>query len=294
MRPDRALLLPLLFAVPALQDPAPQKPTPSPAPVERLTAWPELDSAGKTQVETDVQRLRKASTPEMASGAEAGLLAAGAGAVPYLLPTLAHEEGEAAKRIDSMLLQLTDARHTRLLAAGFTDKSPVIRSWCLRRCATFPDEGLRAQAEAVLTTLSKQGKKADREEMYGAALCVVSTGSNAGLAYLTPYAIDEWGKRGGELRAALQALRGPEATKTVAPMLAGEDRKQIVAGLNLLAGCGDASAIPLVKPFLDNTDNSIRVAAINAMRGIVDNAPPLDKLPVFEAIELAKEWKKRG
>jgi hypothetical protein len=44
---------------------------------------------------------------------------------------------------------------------------------------------------------------------------------------------------------------------------------------------------------LDDTDNSIRVAAINAMRGIVDGELPITNLPVFEAIELAKKWKEK-
>jgi len=49
-----------------------------------------------------------------------------------------------------------------------------------------------------------------------------------------------------------------------------------------------------VKRELDSTDNSIRIAAINAMRGIVDGDLPIANLPVFEAIELAKKWKERG
>jgi hypothetical protein len=293
MRTPRSLLA-IPFLLPLLQVPA-QKPSPPPSPIERATAWPALDGEAEAQVETDVQRLRKASTPEMASGAEAGLLAAGAGAVPLLLPTLAHEKDpEALKRIDSVLLRLTDARHTRLLAAGFTDKSPIIRGWCLRRCAAFPDAELRAQAEAALAVLTKPGKKPEREELYAAALCVVSTGNAAGLAHLTPFAVDEWGKRGGELRAALEAVRSPEAAAVCAPLVESKDRKQIVGGLNLLAGCGDPGSVARVRPFLDSTDNSIRVAAINAMRGIVDGDPPLDKLAVFEAIEMAKEWKTRG
>jgi hypothetical protein len=63
----------------------------------------------------------------------------------------------------------------------------------------------------------------------------------------------------------------------------------------MLAGCGiKPDALPLVRPNLDSTDNSIRVAAINAMRGIVDGEPPIANLPVFEAIELAKKWKDKS
>ena len=44
-------------------------------------------------------------------------------------------------------------------------------------------------------------------------------------------------------------------------------------------------------PFLDETDNSIRIEAINALRGIVDGDQPIDKLSAFQAIEVANEWK---
>jgi hypothetical protein len=37
----------------------------------------------------------------------------------------------------------------------------------------------------------------------------------------------------------------------------------------------------------------VRVAAINALRGIVDGQEPLEELSVFGAIELAKTWKVR-
>ena len=68
---------------------------------------------------------------------------------------------------------------------------------------------------------------------------------------------------------------------------------QTVAGLRLLAGCGDASALAAVGRHLDSSDNSIRIEAINACRGIVDGDPPLARLSAFEAIEVAKKWKGR-
>jgi hypothetical protein len=80
----------------------------------------------------------------------------------------------------------------------------------------------------------------------------------------------------------------------VAKLLAATKRKTKVAGLRLIAACGEKeSAKHLVLPFLDENDNSLRVAAINALRGIVDGDPPLNKLSVFEAIERANKWKAR-
>ena len=72
-----------------------------------------------------------------------------------------------------------------------------------------------------------------------------------------------------------------------------DDRLNIVAGLRLLGGCGDEDSAKRVSPYLDSQDNQIRVAAINAARGIVDGDGPMEQLSVFKAIEVAKMWKRR-
>jgi hypothetical protein len=287
-----ASLLFAAFAVgaPALaQDPAPKPPEE----IKRLESWPEITPQALQTVRTDVQRLRKARTPEMSAEAEAALVGAGAGIVPELLPTLAKEkDGEAVERVQRVLTAVTSAEHTRLLARYFEDKSPEVRVFALRRCAAFPDPGVRESAEAALARVAKQGDKADPMERYAAALATTSSGSLAGFDILADSARTSWAKRGPEMRAALEALRGPEAAGRGVALLAGE-RDDVLAGLSLLSGCGDKASAAQIKKFLDSDDHQIRVAAINALRGIVEGAPPLDKLPVFEAIELAKEWKAR-
>ena len=106
-------------------------------------------------------------------------------------------------------------------------------------------------------------------------------------------ALDEWGKRGVELRAALGGVRGPEASKIMVEKLKDADRKKKVAVMHVLSGCGDKSVALYLRPALDDDDNSIRVAAINALRGMVDGDPPVEQLSVFEAIEMAKLWKSK-
>lgn len=269
--------------------------------VERLEAWPAVED--EHQVELDVERLRKARTKEMGEQAHAGLVAAGAGVVPELLTVFAREKDEdAVERIEAVLLAVTGAAHTRLLARSFEDESDRVRCFALARVAAFPDRGVRPQASAALerararVAKEKKPKKGStaREEAYRAALCCAASGSVEGLEELVERAADGWKKSGAEIRVALEAVRSPEATALVAPVLKEEARERRVAALRVLAGCGDEeSATGIVAPFLDSSDNTLRVAAINALRGIVDGEPPLDKLAVFEAIERAGAWKKR-
>jgi hypothetical protein len=262
-------------------------------PIEYLTAWPA--PANKDAVLVDIEKLCKLRTPEMGVQARESLESTGAAAVPFLLERLGKERDEnAAKRVREVLVAVTAAGQTRLLAKEFDSRFETTKTFALWRAAAFPDPAIRPAAEAAWQRIDKLGAKADPEQRYAAALCAASAGSLIGVDVLQETALKTWDRRGVELRSALEGVRGPEATKIVLAKLKDADQKQKVAVLRLLAGCGDKSALPVVKPFLDDDDNQLRVSAINACRGIVDGAPPLEQLPVFEAIETAKKWKERS
>lgn len=296
-------ILPIFAALAALalaaraEDP-PKKDGPAPAAqktVERLTAWPK--PADKDQLMTDIERLVKATIPEMAEGGRAGLLATGAACTPFVLERYGRERDEAVKkRLFEILVATTGAEHTRLLAKEFAGKQLASRTFALWRAAQFPDPEIRKDADAAWIRVQKSGDKADVDERYAAALCCASTGSIVGLEGLWDATLTskEWDKKKRELRAALAGARGKEATAFVLAKLDDKaDRKVKVAVLRMLAGCGDKESAARVRPFLDDEDNQIRVAAINALRGIVDGADPIDDLSAFEAIEMAKEWKNK-
>jgi hypothetical protein len=261
--------------------------------VKRLEKWPEVDE--KT-VKTDIERLRKARTREMGVLGRVALVEAGAGVVPLLLPKLGVEKDKAAiGRIVTVLDSVTGAPHTRLLAEYFDHRSIPIHTWALRRAALFPDPGILDSAEKAFAKASgRKKRKYDKDEVLAAALCTTSAGSFVGFEILVQRAAKHWGESGKAIHTALTALRGAEATERVAALLAEDSRQSKVAALRLLAACGEGQqATSLVAPLLDSSDNSLRVGAINALRGIVDGDPPLDKLSVFEAIERAKKWKSR-
>lgn len=288
-----ALALALCAAPLSPRTPAPQDPPAEGEELQRLEAWPELERDTLETVRTDIARLRKAHTPEMGEEAQGALIRVGAGIVPELLPALGKErEEEARARIELVLTRVTDARHTRLLAAEFESRALEVRVFCLSRVSAFPDPGVRAAADAAWARVAKAGAKADARERFAAALCAASAGSVAGFDELAQRAEKRWAEDGAAIRAALAGSRGPEAAEKAVALLGGKRGEQ-VAGLNLLSACGTRDNGSAVRPFLDSDDNQLRVAAINAARGMVDGEGPLDKLPVFEAIELAAKWKNR-
>lgn len=260
--------------------------------VKRLDAWPEVQD--RKALKLEVTRLRKARTEEMGAEAHAALVAIGDGAAPELLRALASEKDEDAReRIVAVLDELTDGRHTRLLAKSFGERAVSVRLWSLQRAARFADPGIRAAAEAAFAEADGRKRDRDAEEVWAAAACAASAGSAVGLDALIADSGERWKEHGEVTHLALGRLRGPEATRRVLPLLEGE-RAEKVTALRLLAACGDReTAVPLVRPLLDQTDNSLLVGAINALRGIVDGDPPLGKLSTFEAIERAQKWKAR-
>ncbi len=265
--------------------------------VQRLEAWPEVAKDQRAELEKDVERLRKASTVDMGTQAHAALVARGAGAAPLLLDKLGKEKDPAARlRLEATLAAITGAPHTRLLAQRFGDGSEHVRVFALRRAAVFPDPGLR---EAALAAWSKATdaaakSKAGELELYATALAVTSSGALEAFPRLCEEAESRWKDCGEEIRAAAAGARGPAATELAAGLLKSASDQRSVAILRVLASCGDPEGAPrLVKRYLDSENSQVRVAAINALRGIVDGEPPLDKLSAFDAIELAKKWKQR-
>ena len=260
-------------------------------PVERLKEWPKLTS--KKRVATDIQRLRKASTEEMAEQALAALVEDGAMVAPLLLRALEKERDEDAReRIVEVLDAVVGAPHTRLLSPWFESKKLEVRVWTLRRAALYADAGLNKAAAAAWKRLGRQ-KQPDPTERFANALCLVSTGDLTGMPSIMQRAQSNWRKDRLEIRTVMEAVRGPQATAFLLERLHDGKRSEKSAALRLLAGCGTPQSAKHLRPYLDSTDNGLRVDAINAARGIVLGEPPLDKLPVFDAIELAKRWLER-
>ncbi|MFT7668881.1 MAG: hypothetical protein ACI8X5_001581 [Planctomycetota bacterium] len=259
---------------------------------ERLSAWPEVDDKA---VGKEVSRLRKARTEVMGDEARAALLAIGSGAAPGLLSKLGHEKDEdAIARICEVLEAVTDARHTRLLAPYFTDKSSAVRVWSLNRVSGFPDPELRAASEKAYASADGKKRGRDAAEVLAAAICCASTGSFIGFEAICDDVEENWALRKSRLYSALSGLRGAEASERVVKRLEADSRAKNIAALRLFSACGDEKhAKKYVVPFLDSSDNGLLIGAINALRGIMDGDPPITNLSVFQAFEEAKKWKER-
>jgi len=269
------------------------------AQVERLEAWPEL--ADGAAAKREIARLRKAQTEEMGKDAAAQIRLEGAAYAPLLLDALGKErDADSRARITAALDSITVAAHTRLLALEWAHANEHVQAYALERVASFPDAGLVERARALYVALlaraedPKAKDKPDEEQLDRAAITALSTGALEGLPRCLALAERDWKRSGERLRTAAAGAKGPAADVLLEAALTGASSDNArVATLLILGVAGTNECVSVVRQFLDSEANSVRVATINALRGIVDSAPPLENISVFMAIEEVKRWKER-
>lgn len=268
-----------------------------PQAIEHQKSWPKLERKQLTEVERAVAKLKKASSEAMEEEGRSRLLELGSGAGPELLRALGKEKDEGARaRISELLERVTGAEHTRLLTPYFDHKSPNLRRWCLRRCAAFPDSGTQAAALAALHKALNPGKRKplDAEEVFATALAACASGDLGAMKLLYPRAKEAWKLEGPALHVALGALQGEAASEQLLALLEATERKDQLVALRFLAATGQGpSCIDAIAGFLDEQDSELLIAAINALRSIVENKAPLPRLSAFDAITRGKEWKSK-
>jgi hypothetical protein len=258
----------------------------------KLKAWPKPKSQGG--LKDQVARLRQDRSEDVAAEAHARLISMGSSAAPLLIRSLGKEKNkDARERIRFVLANLLDQQHSRLVAGSFGDKSIDVRVWALITVSRTPDPGLQKTVLGHWNALAKRGDKAQEVERYATGLCLLSIQDPLGLEPVVSATISHWKERAAQIRDVLNGLRSAAFDEALLGRLKATDRKQQSAALRLIAAGGTPATLSAVAPFLDSGDPTLRVDAINACRVLVAGEPPLDRIPVFEAIELAKTWKAR-
>ncbi len=276
--------------------------TPAVAQDEHATAWP--DAKDEPALKLAVQQVHKATSDEMAATGLATIQAEGAAAAPLLLKTLLREkDDEAIERVSGALDAVTTRTHTRLLAESFEDNAAALRRYALRRVAVLGDKGLRETAEALVASFEKRAESRSKKtrvedlDLDLAAALALSTGSLLGVERSLKLAGSKsWSEWSDTLEGAAAGARaaGDDVASAIAAFLAPDKKDgERVAALRLLTYAGSEKQARAVRPLLDSNANHLKVAAVNALRMMVDGDPPLKKLSAFDAIERAQKWKTR-
>lgn len=280
-----AVSISLLCVLAAVQAPAASKPA--------AAAWPKLDGNRMKEFGLALDSLKRTLTPDGVEEMATKVASFGKGGVPLLYESLSRQksvpeedEPEDVKRVKLALERIVTKEDVPRLSGDVVNKSAFVRRFALRKLAEYQDPGALAAARKALTDH-------DEEARFEATLTCFALGSIDGMPVMIEAARDRWPKVGVRIRAALEKHRSDEATDRLVPLLAAKEWQEVCAGLRLLAGIGTKKCTYAVSKHLDSTDNRIKENAINALRGIVDNEKPIEKLSAFDLAEQANAWKKK-
>lgn len=288
------LLILCAAAVPLLQNkptaPAPQS---KPDAKKDAAAWPKLEYSKSIELGKLIDELKKATAPEVAEHASEGIQEYGKEAMNLLYESLSRQKAvpedeisEEAKRLIKVLNTIPKKEDGARLAVDCTHRHTLIRRFALRKAGEL-------NCSEALDAARKAMKDQDDACRFEAALTCASLGTIDGFDILLKSARDEWPHTGQRIRAAIEKHRNADATQKALPGLKSKEWQDICASLRILGGWGVKECASAVGAHLGSTDNRIKEDAINALRGIVDNEQPIEKLSAFDLAEQARGWSKR-
>ena len=253
-------------------------------------AWPKLKFVHKSIAREKIVQLAS-KNEKTAQAAKDKLLSLGAGVCPVLLQSLHSRQKEKTRAGLTVLLdELTTNEHWELLSLAYRPKNAVQAHYLLKRLASMEEKRLLPFFKKVSKQESRNKNK-DRADMANYALA--NLGVLDALPFLLMKTREDWEKENMAIRTALPALKGDAATKVLLAELDKDDFGKKLAALRLLHGAGTKAAVSRIAKFLYSEKHGLTIGAVNALRGIVDDDPPYAHLPVFEAIDIVKKWKKR-
>ncbi len=287
-RPSPFWMLALLAAVsmPAAQEerekPLPNKPG---KPIREAATWPKLSAkdAGRTK---GLLKLLRSKNEDAASRAEQQLIALGPAVAPLAIAKLTDfkiNNNDALRRI---LNTTTTKIHAPLIAEHVLSRTIATRLWTLRRMSGW-------HLEKMAPLFRRQLTHKDPEVAFHAAVALASAGEITALDKVFGRCLDNWRNLRDWVAPALQGCRGEPASMAMLEHIDKGSSRETLTALHILRSVGEKETAHRIKHLLDSEDHNLKKAAINTLRVIIDNQPPLEKLSVFQAINTAREWKQR-
>lgn len=277
------LLLAVLLADAAAQPPAGDKP--APAQGGKLSEWPELKANDQERVMALLAQFRK--EPALHAEAHKQLVGIGPCAVPLLFLQLNDQPKNINAPIGAVLDDLTGPTHAALLAREAKKPKVALRRYVMRRLCTFADPEMVPILRAAL-------KDTDEDVVLSASMGLLALKQPDGLELLQKRAQRDWASIRELCAKVLPSGRSMEMGNAILKVISVPKLSpiEVAAGLRLLRSLGPPELTGNVKLFLDAEDTNVKKEAVNALRAM-NGEQPLENLSVFQAIEMAKEWKSR-
>jgi hypothetical protein len=285
----------LLFAAAHAQTPKPVEPEPAQEP---KASWPELPAKENERVLALIRKLETANEADSAK-AQATLAAYGPALVPHLLRRLAlpRQSDDAIAAVTRTLDAIVTDEHAALVAKATEERALPTQRWALRWLTLHADDRWREvyarHAGGAATDGAKPAAARDEELAFCADLALAALQDKEALARVIEICHTQWRERGEFVGKVLPKARGREMASWVIRQMRPNDERSRVTGLRLLRSLATQEYAGAIANYLDSGESSVKREAINALRAVVDGAPPIEELSVFSAIEQAKQWKER-
>jgi len=248
-------------------------------------------SAGKRQkLKRAMKRLRNSNEAARIK-AEADVIAFGRGALPDLLDATTTNHDGQQLGLAACLVALTDERDVALVADSLSSDPVALRRFAARKAG---DLGTAELLDALPARLEDEDARVAME----AALSLARHGREDGLVLLAA-AYDGEGRP--RIDAALEGVRnvGPHRVLMDAltsdpdrlledPDGAADDRIRAVA---MLAAIGDQASIGGLVKGLDDQHNLVQREAINGLRRVLEDKPPMEAGSIFGQINEVERLK---
>lgn len=273
----------LLAALPAQKGDAPVS-TDKPSKVEKVAEWPTLADTDKDRVRALIGQFRK---PDAAlhDPAKKALADLGAGAVPILLLETSDRADNLNRPIFEVLDRLIGPQHAALVAREVKKPRLELRRYLTIRMCRFADPELLPVLQATM-------KDKDESTAFHAALGALALRDKGALAPVMTYSKSHWQEVQAILAEVLPAARSLDTGNWVFEAIGKAPVPDQANGLRLARYLATKDQAGSVRPYLDATDHTVKKEAVNTMRVLHDEAP-IENMPVFQVIEMAKAWAKK-
>ncbi|HLU39549.1 MAG TPA: hypothetical protein VK081_09195 [Planctomycetota bacterium] len=256
---------------------------PPPADAPKPPSWPKLKTLEAGRVDQLLENF-KLDNPALHEKSIDELAALGAGIAPRLIAKLSDRSPN--DHLLRALARVTTVEHAALIAAEAGHKTIARRRWSIGRLVEVaaPDAG---------PVYQKALADKDEEVAYRAAVGLASLGDPAGMDKVFERVKKHWADCRQWLEPALARGRSEALSAWLCTKLESGEFADKVAALRLFRSAGVRADAGKVAVALDSSDHGVKKEAINALRVVVLDQPPLDDLSVFQSIEMAKEIKSK-
>ncbi len=265
---------------------------PSPAQEEdaKPEKWPKLSDPERRRMRFQLRQLEGIDGSEAqqakALQAEEVLSALGAGITLEVLRQLDSEDEDKVAALERVLDRVLSPEYGPLVARLVKRKESAVRIYAVSRLAR--------NHQQEMAPIFREALKDDEDDVqFYAALGLAGLSDMSAMKVVFDRCRKDWSRFAGVIDEVLSPTRSAASADWVLAAMQPKDVRSQVVGLRLLRSLAPSTYKEKLQAYLDADQNAVKKAAINALRVVVDGDPPLEKLSVFQAIELAEKWRQR-